>query len=102
MSMSRKQLFDLSLQNWGLPSQITMLAEEAAELSVAALHILRKAKEPQALEHLAEEIADVELMLDEIKYYFGPSGIVSLIANFRLEKEHRLEERLKDGKCTKA
>ena len=50
---------------------------------------VRALKQEDALEKFAEEIADVELMLDEMKYYFKN---VPLIAKYRKLKEKRLRK----------
>ena len=89
-----KELFDKCREKWGLRAQILMLAEECSELSVATLHLLRNKKQENALEHFAEEIADVELMLDEMKYYFHN---VPLIAKYRKLKEKRLRILVGEG-----
>lgn len=89
--LTLKELFDRCREQWGLNAQILMLAEECSELSVATLHLFRNAKQEDALDHFAEEIADVELMLAEMKYYFKN---VSLIAKWRKFKEKRLEKKL--------
>jgi len=69
-----------------------MLVEESNELSVAALHLLRNLKKKQlSLEHFAEEIADVQLLIDEMLYYFK---LAPLVAKYREMKEKRLEKRL--------
>lgn len=88
-----ENLFDKCLAKWGLNSQILMLAEEAGELSVATLHLLRDKKRKEALNNFAEEIADVELMLQEIKYYLN---ISDLIKKYRKQKIERLEALLNE------
>lgn len=98
MALTLKALFDKCREKWGLNSQILMLAEECSELSVASLHVLRNkhistiSESKKTLLAFAEEIADVEFMLAEMKYYFKN---VLLIAKFRKEKERRLEAQLK-------
>lgn len=88
--MSKKELFDRCRECWGLDSQILMLVEESNELSVAALHFMRDAKpKAESLDHFAEEIADVQLMIEEMMYYFQ---IVPMVARHRKEKEKRFEE----------
>lgn len=65
------ELFLKAKEKWGLNSQILMLAEEASELSAASLHLLRKLKDKaEAWEQFSEEVADVELMIAEMKEYF--------------------------------
>lgn len=99
MSLIAKEMFDRSIEAWGINSQLAMLAEEASELSVASLHMMRQSRDfNEILGHLAEEIADVEFMIAEIVYYFTNKKscqLVSLIAEHRKEKEARLIEKLK-------
>jgi len=78
-----------------------MLVEELNELAVASLHLLRTLKNrEESLKHFAEEIADVEFMLEEMKYYFGN---VETVRFYRNRKEERLAkiiaitERVKKG-----
>jgi hypothetical protein len=93
MSAHEKELFFKSMEKWGYASQILMLAEESSELSVACLHSLRAKKEKARNSELAEEIADVEFMIAEIKYCLDLGPDVQL---FREEKMKRLEEYLKE------
>jgi len=62
-----KQIAD----KYGYPSQSSQLMEECAEL-IQAINKYKRAKTADeqhvALQHYAEEIADVEIMLDQIKY----------------------------------
>jgi hypothetical protein len=92
-----KELFTISMKLWGLDSQMLMLAEEAGELSVATLHLGRKLKDKaEAWEKFAEEIADVEFMIEEIKDYFPVlQGKVNL---YRQRKEERLQNLLSKEK----
>lgn len=89
-----KEIFDKCKAKWGLESQILMLAEECSELSVACLHLLRNLKQEGGRDHLAEEIADVELMIDEIKYYLQLNTLVEMHMSDKLT---RLEKRLNDS-----
>ena len=93
-----QDIFIKCLNKWGLESQVLMLAEEASELSCAALGFLRKNKEGDSLSHLAEEIADVELMVEEIKFYLNPLSLGTRVEIWRSKKLERLEERLNDFK----
>lgn len=86
--MIEEEIFKKCLEKWGLQSQILMLAEEASELTHASLKVLRKIAE-NPLENLAEEIADTELMIDEISSYLSLKPMVS---KFRREKLERLEK----------
>lgn len=91
--MTTEELFRKSRKLWGLPSQILMLVEELNELSVASLHLLRNNKpKKESREKFAEEIADVEFMLEEMKHYFDNSGLITF---YKQRKEARLRELIK-------
>lgn len=92
-SVHEKELFLQSIAKWGLETQILMLAEESAELSVACLHSLREKKKLEAFDELAEEMADVELMMQEIEYVLD---LGKEMQKFRVVKVARLEEYLKE------
>jgi hypothetical protein len=101
--LSQKEMFDQSLKLWNLGSQLNMLAEEASELTTAALHLIRDNKDKaQSMLNLAEEIADVEFMLEEIKYYFKDRSINGRpffiwVIDFRVQKQKRLQQLLKES-----
>jgi len=90
---TQKQLFEESINKWSIDSQILMLAEESSELSVASLHLLRKKKVLKAMDDFVEEVADVELMIKELKWHFQIQNRVSLA---RERKEKRLNNYLDD------
>jgi NTP pyrophosphatase (non-canonical NTP hydrolase) len=58
----RKRLYDLALDRWGLDRQMSMLAEECAELIVAVQHFRRR----RVQANLLEEMADVSIMIEQI------------------------------------
>ena len=88
--MSEKDVFERSVKAWGVKSQILMLAEECGELSVATLHLLRNLKQENVLQHFAEEIADVEFMIAEMKHVLP--DLESMVAVWRMRKETRLRK----------
>lgn len=52
-------------EHYGLKNQLKQLAEECCELSVEALHYIR---EEGGTERISEEMADVEIMVEQIIY----------------------------------
>ena len=54
--------------HYGLENQLRQLAEECSELAVEANHSARKGS---ITVRLIEEIADVEIMLDQVRYLAG-------------------------------
>lgn len=81
-------VFAKALGTWGAEAQITMVFEEMSELQKELCKKLRGAKN---INEIAEEIADVEIMLDQMKLLFN---IQSLVSVQRGEKVARLIERL--------
>lgn len=92
-----RALFQESIKKWGVPSQVLMLAEECNELSVASFHMLRASKTKtqkdyeKAIENFAEEICDVEFMIEEMIFYFH---LAPKVAKYRCIKESRLAKRI--------
>ena len=83
-----------------LRTRLIQLAEEAAELSQAALKLVRAIEgdtpvdEVQAHDHLLEEIADAKLCADIITSADEDKAIRAIYAN----KYRRWKERLNNGK----
>ena len=75
---------------FGAQHQEAMLLEEMAEL---AKEICKRWRGRDNVAEIAEEIADVEIMLDQIKMIFCCAGRVRAI---RASKVRRLEERIRE------
>jgi len=75
------------LEHWGLDKQINQVSEECAEL-IIALNKYRRApgdKKPD-LRTVAEEIADVQIMLEQMKEAFKCKELVLYIMDEKLER----------------
>lgn len=77
-----------AIEAWGEDSQMKMLLEEMSELQKEICKSWRGANN---VDHIAEEIADVEIMLDQLKLM---TGSVDKVKTFREQKLRRLEQRL--------
>jgi NTP pyrophosphatase (non-canonical NTP hydrolase) len=95
--MNESELIKQSIERWGIPAQILMLAEESAELSVASLHMTRESRkdDPKTFEEFAEEIADVEFMITEMKIVFPE--LQTKLDYYHKIKSKRTEEKLAKG-----
>jgi hypothetical protein len=85
-----------ALAKWGKLTQILMCIEELSEL-ICALFLCASAKADRKInsvtkEEIASEIADVQLMLRQMKIVFGINDIV--IASIEEEKLDRLKDYL--------
>ena len=86
--------------HYGTMTQLRMAQEEAAELIQAinkfARHSMSVDKdEAKYIIALAEEVADVSIMLSQVTYLMGP-GFGKLVENFRKEKIDRQFQRILD------
>ena len=86
-------LYSKCLDKWGTWSQMLMAMEEASEFIQACSKVMRTQVGAMVpIDRLAEETADLELMLDQVKYIFG---LDKAVQDWRLKKIDRLEALLK-------
>lgn len=86
----RKEIYKKAIEKWGAGAQICMTFEEMAELQKELCKDIRGRGYE---ENIAEEIADVEIMLEQMKLLFEVENQVDKFKKYKLE---RLEERLKN------
>lgn len=85
-----KDLYQRCIDKWGIGLQMNMLIEECSELITAVSRIMRGRN--KVLNNLIEEIADVELLLGQIKHVYNIEELVLIEKDRKIE---RLEKRLK-------
>ena len=90
----RRELYDKAHKKWGADSQVDMLIEEMAELTQVLLHIRRQNKDV-TVEELSDEIADVEIMLEQVKVITDCNYFVEASFEKKLKK---LKKYLKEEK----
>lgn len=86
----RRDTYSAAVKAYGKQSQLIMAMEEMAELTKELSKNIRGAKNTTAI---SEEIADVEIMLEQLKVIFGNRSEVDWL---RSEKLDRLVVRLTD------
>lgn len=86
-----ESIFQDAIEEFGEAAQVTMVFEEMAELQKELCKWTRNGESVAATHHIAEEIADVEIMLDQMKLLFDIDGSVQA---HRLEKVVRLGNRI--------
>lgn len=72
----RRALLDRAITAYGAPAQIDMAVEEMAELTKALCKVKRvscAAEAKAVLENVVEEMADVQIMLDQLRIIFHRS-----------------------------
>ena len=93
-----ESIMQQAIKTYGVQAQCDVAIEEMAELTKAIMKIRRVAddyeKTQSALENLLEEIADVDIMIEQLKIMWGPREV----EEYRRKKLERLERRLKDDR----
>lgn len=89
--INETEVLQRALDTYGSTLQIAMVFEEMSELQKEMCKYLRGRG---SFEHIAEEIADVEIMLEQMKMLFFCSDEVR---DVRRRKVERLKERLDNG-----
>jgi NTP pyrophosphatase (non-canonical NTP hydrolase) len=89
----RHEVYKKALEKWGRKSQLEMAQEEATELALAVRKYIRKDDDDTYVEMISE-IADVEIMIEQIKLMYKKSEIIKSIEVEKSFKVHRLKERL--------
>lgn len=88
----RTALYRRARNLWGTDAQLRVLQEEAAEVIVAISHALRHGSDgrymPEDILAMSEEMADLEIMLEQAR----TMGFAKHIHHFKLNKLSRLEK----------
>ena len=82
-------LYQLVLDKWGSDAQLTVVIEELSEL---IKEVCKMKRNIGWVDHLAEEVADVEIMCEQLRYIFA---IDDEVDSWKESKLTRLADRLK-------
>lgn len=88
--IEEREIYNKAIQKWGITPQLNMVTEECSELLVAINKHRRNPCE-ETENAIAGEMADVEIMLSQLKAIFRNEASVEKIKQIKLE---RLRERL--------
>lgn len=89
MKEIESEIYRQALKKWGSTAQVIMVFEEMAELQKELSKFLRG---NWIGDNIAEEIADVEIMLEQMKLLFGIEELIDINKKYKLK---RLAERVK-------
>jgi len=67
-------VFKRALKKWGQQAQVNMCIEECAEL-IKAFQKFKRKQSISNITNVYEEIADVQIMLDQMRYLFDNEAI---------------------------
>ena len=87
----RKAVYETAICKYGSRAQIDMAFEEMAELQK---ELCKHARGKDNLEEIAEEIADVTIMLEQLRLIFN---VNEKVCEYMDQKILRLRERLGEG-----
>lgn len=87
--MNEKELYRLALSKYGPDAQTIMVFEEMAELQK---ELCKHARGANNKEYIAEEIADVLIVLEQMIVLHECED---LVFQYKQEKKNRLEQRLR-------
>jgi len=65
------RIMQTALDRWGLNAQVGQTVEECAELIVALQKYINRVPQPGMIENILDEIADVEMMLAQMRLVLG-------------------------------
>jgi len=92
----REKVYKRAIEKWGEKAQLEMAQEEATELALAIRKQIRKNDEA-SFSNLVEEIADVEIMIEQITLMHKYFGFRQMIDAQKAFKISRLLKRLDEG-----
>ena len=87
--MTKPELYKAAIKKYGVISQVEMMVEECSELILA----IQKTKRNNTIENnnnVCEELADVEIMMEQMRGIYDPV----LIDKYKADKLERLEFRI--------
>jgi len=95
LNKERLEIYKQAKIQWGIDSQVNMAVEELAELIVALQHLRRQDSwgDREALLSVTDEIADVEIMLEQVKYMLNINSLA--VFEVKEKKLARVKQLLK-------
>jgi hypothetical protein len=93
--ISQRTVYERAVHLWGVEAQIRMATEECGELIIALMK-LERLHNGSSQSDIINEIADVEIMMEQLRYIFGDGAVNQA----KIKKLFRLEERVKYGEGT--
>lgn len=95
--MNKAEIYDLIVKVYGAEAQHVVAMEECAELIKAISKYLRT-KNIKNLDNIIEEIADVEIMLEQLKTIHCIDGKVKMIKEMKIQRTYnRIREAVHNG-----
>lgn len=91
--MGKNEVYQQAIDLWGETAQMSLALEEMSELSQAILKFYRSPQEISSktlIENIEQEIADVEIMMEQLRIVFDTKAI----SRIKARKIRRLQKRI--------
>jgi NTP pyrophosphatase (non-canonical NTP hydrolase) len=93
--MNEQDIYQEAIKHWGIEPQLNVAIEECSELTKELCKYMRHHSLTQAVKNaIADEVADVQIMCEQVKIIFGIEQEVGVA---RMAKLQRIKERLESG-----
>ncbi len=89
MPKSADEVYKKAVELWGKDLQLSMVIEEASELIKGICKLKRNGFSIGAVSNAAEEIADMEIMIEQLKIILNCRDAVDVWRDYKI---HRLKE----------
>lgn len=94
LTNKRKSIYMSAIRKFGKSAQIVVAIEELSELTKELTKTLR---EKCNLKNISEEMADVEIMLEQLKLIFKNKKQVEILKNYKIHRLDNYLKKLKEG-----
>lgn len=82
--MNKEQIYKASIRLWGEPSQVLMAIEEMSELIKELTKWINK--RTNIKDKILEEMADVEIMLEQLRVIFDCDSYINEVKILKLQR----------------
>lgn len=79
-------LYQQAVRTFGIQSQTLKAAEEMTELAKELIKFVQYGYDPEILDHIKEEMADVAIMVEQLKVIFGENQRWEIVKLKHLEE----------------
>ena len=93
-AMNEENILLQAIVEYGQDAQTDMMIEEMSELAKALLKHRRYPDDEGTIDNIREEMADVQIMLDQMQIIYGIDSRHGLCDQYRTQKLQRLARRL--------
>jgi NTP pyrophosphatase (non-canonical NTP hydrolase) len=92
--ITENKIYETAIKTFGINTQSRVFVEECAEAIVEVMHYYNRGR--GTLDDVASELADVEIMLAQMKLIVNNEAGEDLVENYKQVKLLRLETNLKE------